>query len=130
MVLNENQRRLRRSKQSERDLGHWLLEHNGPDPNFKHIASSTGRVGQITDLQFDVVSKHYAAENKLVRVPKKLLGWWEQIVRISTKHNKQPLLRIVPSNEGKWPELHIITKERHEYLLDMEERYDRYIEMC
>lgn len=128
--LNENQRRLRRSKQSERDLGHWLLEHNGPDEFYMRIASSTGRVGQITDLQFDVVSKTYAAENKLVKVPKKLLGWWEQIVTIAAKHNKEPLLRIVPSNEGKHPELHIITKERHERLLDMEKLYDKVMEMC
>jgi hypothetical protein len=128
--LNENQRRLRRSKQSERDLGKWLLEHNGEDEFYMKIASSTGRVGQITDLQFDVVSKSYAAENKLVKVPKKLLGWWEQIVEVAAKHNKEPMLRIVPSNEGKHPELHIITKERHERLLDMERRYDDFMEMC
>lgn len=130
MALNENQRRLRRSKQSERDLGHWLLEHNGEDPFFMKIASSTGRVGQITDLQFDVVSKTYAAENKLVKVPKKLLGWWTQIVAVADKHNKVPMLRIVPSNEGKHPEMHIITKERHQELLDMERRYDKFMEVC
>lgn len=120
--MNENQRRLQRSKQSERDLGHYLLNHNGPDPVFKHIASSTGRVGQITDLQFDVVSLDYAAENKLVKVPKKILAWWHQIVQIADKHGKQPLLRIVPSNDGKHPEMHIITAERHAELLDKENR--------
>lgn len=130
MGRSEAQRRLDRSKQSERDLGHWLLEHNGECPDYQKIASSTGRVGHITELQFDVVSKHYAAENKHVKIPKKLLGWWEQIVSIAAKHGKQPLLRLDPSNDGKHPELHIITKERHEYLLDMEERYDRYVEMC
>lgn len=118
--LNENQRRLRRSKQSERDLGHYLLEHNGPCPVYSRIASSTGRVGQITDLQFDVVSLDYAAENKLVKVPKKLLGWWTQIVGIAAKHEKHPLLRIVPSNEGKYPEMHIITADRHAELLNKE----------
>ena len=76
------------------------------------------------DLQFDVVSRTYAGENKLVKVPKKLLGWWEQIVEVAAKHDKQPMLRIVPSNEGKHPELHIITKERHEELLDMEFRLE------
>ena len=130
MPLNESQRRLRRSKESERDLGKWLLSHNGSDPNFKHIASSTGRVGQITDLQFDVISRTYAGENKQVKVPKKLLGWWVQIIEIASRHNKVPLLRIVPSNEGKFQEMHIITRERHEQLLDMEQRYDRYIEVC
>lgn len=121
MPLNENQRRLRKSKQSERDLGHYLLEHNGPDPSFRLISSSTGRVGHITELQFDVVSRTYAAENKNVKVPKKILGWWDQIVRVATDHGKQPLLRIVPSNdEKKYPEFHIISAERHAELLDIE----------
>ena len=124
MPLNDNQRRLRRSKQSERDLGHWLLEHDGRDPHFRHIASSTGRVGQITDLQFDVVSRTYAAENKQVKTPKKLLGWWDQIILVAAKHSKEPMLRIEPTNDGRHQELHIITKERHEALLDMERARD------
>ena len=124
MPLNDNQRRLRRSKESERALGRWLLLHNGPDPVFKHIASSTGRVGQITDLQFDVISKTYAGENKQVKVPKKLLGWWVQINEVAARHNKVPLLRIEPTNEGKFPEMHIITKERHQELLDMEQKHE------
>lgn len=123
MALNENQRRLRKSKQSERDLGHFLLDHNGEDPTFKLISSSTGRVGHITELQFDVVSLDYAAENKNVKVPKKILGWWDQIVTVAKKHSKQPLLRIVPSNDDKkYPEMHIITAERHQELLDTESR--------
>lgn len=123
MPLNENQRRLRKSKQSERDLGHYLLEHNGPDPNFRLISSSTGRVGHITELQFDVVSFDYAAENKNVKVPKKILGWWDQIVRVARDHGKEPLLRIVPSNDDKkYPEFHIISSERHADLLDKEAR--------
>lgn len=122
MPLNENQRRLRRSKQSERDLGHYLLLHNGPDPTFRLISSSTGRVGHITELQFDVVSLDYAAENKNVKMPKKLLGWWDQIVQVAKAHGKQPMLRIVPTNEGKHEEMHIITSERHAELLDIEAR--------
>lgn len=124
MPLNENQRRLRKSKQSERDLGHYLLEHDGPDPDFVLISSSTGRVGHITELQFDVVSRTYAAENKNVKVPKKILGWWDQIVKVAKRHKKEPLLRIVPSNEGKFPEMHIITAERHAELLDSEFRLE------
>ena len=120
MVLSENQRRIRRSKQSERDLGHFLLEHNGPDPVFKRIASSTGRVGHITELQFDVISEDYTAENKKVRVPKTLLGWWDKIVGIAVDYQKQPLLRIEPSNEGRHEEMHIITAERHATLLEIE----------
>jgi hypothetical protein len=124
VVRNENQRRLQRSKQSERDFGKFLLEHDGSDPFWSQVASSTGRVGQITDLQFDVVSRTYAGENKLVKVPKKLLGWWAQIVDVAAKHNKEPLLRIVPSNEGEYEEMHIITKSRHQHLLELEFRLE------
>ena len=119
-MVSENQRRLRRSKQSERDLGHFLLEHNGEDPVWKFISSSTGRVGHITELQFDVISEDYAAENKKVKVPKTLLGWWDKIVAIAEKHGKEPLLRIEPSNEGRHEEMHIISAERHASLLEIE----------
>jgi hypothetical protein len=124
MGRNENQRRLDRSKQSERDLGHWLLQHNGKCPTWGHISSSTGRVGHITDLQFDVVSTTYAAENKQVKVPVKLLRWWDQIISVAGKHGKEPMLRIVPTNEGQHEEIHMITKVRHEALLDMEYRLE------
>lgn len=124
--MNENQLRLRRSKQSERDLGKMLLEANGSDPAYALIHSSTGRVGHITDLQFDVVSKDYAAENKLVKVPKKILSWWIQIGNVARTHGKKPLLRIVPSNEGRHPAMHIISEERHLELLRMEQFYRQY----
>lgn len=123
MVRSESQRRLQRSKQSERDLGHFLLKHNGEDPVFKHIASSTGRVGHITELQFDVISMDYAAENKQVQVPKRLLGWWDKIIDVAAKHTKHPLLRIQPTNDGKHKEMHIITAERHAELLEIEHVY-------
>lgn len=111
---------MRRSKQSERDLGHFLLEHNGEDPVWKFISSSTGRVGHITELQFDVISADYTAENKKVKVPKTLLGWWDKIVAIAEKHSKEPLLRIEPSNDGRHEEMHIISAERHASLLEIE----------
>lgn len=119
-MRSEGQRRLARSKQSERDLGKYLLRLDGPDPSFRHIASSTGRVGQITDMQFDVVSRTYAAENKQVKLNKKLLGWWDKINEVAAKHDKQPMLRIVPTNDGRHQELHIITAERHAELLEAE----------
>ncbi len=126
--MNENQLRLRRSKQSERDLGKLLLEVNGHDPAYAHIHSSTGRVGHITDLQFDVVSLDYAAENKLIKVPKRLLSWWTQIGSVARVHGKKPLLRIVPSNEGKYPAMHIITEDRHVELLRIEQYYRHNIQ--
>lgn len=120
MVLSEAQRRLRKSKESERELGRFLLVYNGQDPLWVNIASSTGRVGQITDLQFDVVSNDYASENKNVRVGKNLLAWWDQICMIAAKHGKYPMLRLDPTNEGKHAEMHIISAERHARLLEIE----------
>lgn len=133
MSVSDAQRRLRRSKQSERDLGHWLLEHDDPDPRFKGIASSTGRVGHITSLQFDVISKKYAAENKQVRLPAKILRWWKQINDVAVDQGKDALLRIEPTNEQlsvpvrlrkKVPSLHIITEDRHAELLAAEKERD------
>lgn len=111
---------MRRSKQSERDLGKFLLLHDGPDPQMSRITSSTGRVGHITELQFDVLSRTYAAENKQVKVPVKFLSWWLKIIAISKEHGKQPLLRIEPTNMRRLPEMHIITAERHAELLQAE----------
>jgi hypothetical protein len=112
MASSEAQKRLRRSKDSEREFGKYLLQHNGPDPVLQKIASSTGRVGHITDLQFDVVSLDYAGENKRVRLPTTLMGWWDKIVQIAAKHGKQPILRIQPSNAGDHEEMHILEIER------------------
>lgn len=130
IVHSDAELRLKRSKQSERDLGHWLLDHDGPDLRFKGIASSTGRVGHITNLQFDVISKTYAAENKQVRVPALLWRWWKKITDVAIDQGKEPLLRIDPTNQDlsvparlrkRIPSLHILTEGRHAELLDAEQ---------
>jgi hypothetical protein len=101
------------------------MEYDGPDPRLKGIASSTGRVGHITQLQFDVASKTYAAENKQVRLPARMFKWWLQILDVARDHDKEALLRIEPTNEPlglrkKVPSLHVITEERHRELLEAE----------
>lgn len=132
MPTSDTQRLLRKAKQSERDLGHWLLKHDGPDPAMRGIASSTGRVGHITALQYDVHSKTYAAENKRVRLSKTLLQWWLQILDVAVDRRKEALLSIEPSNEvlagprgrRKIPRMHIIAEERHAELLAAEQERD------
>lgn len=131
MPLNDIQRRIKRSKQSERDGGHWLLKHDGPDPMWQHVASSAGRVGHITGLQFDMVSNHYTCENKQIKLPVKFLQFWMQIVDISITHGKDALLRIEPTNvlvgpRKKAPIMHVITEERHAELLQKERDYDEW----
>ena len=134
MVQNDIQRRIKRSKQSERDIGHWLELHDGVDPRFQHIASSALRVGHITQMQFDVVSKTYACENKQVKLPAKFVQWWLQIIDVAAANDKEPLLRIEPTNvlvgvfRKKAPEMHIITAERHAELLRAERQYERIMD--
>lgn len=127
MPVSEQKRRLRKSKQTERDSGKWLLEHDGEDPIWRNVSSSTGRVGHITQLQFDVVSRSYAGEVKNIIVPARLFGFWIKILSIATSHAKNPVLIIVPNNEHKQtgfpkkvPAMHIITEDRHAELLSKE----------
>lgn len=141
-MLNDIQRRIKRSKQTERNLGHWLKEHDGEDPHWKFVASSALRVGHVTGLQFDVVSKTYAAECKNVKLPATIMKWWLQINQIATQQGKDALLYIEPTNDvkilgapKKVSPLHIITEERHAELLriareydDLAERYDRVMD--
>ena len=117
---------LRYSKDSERRLGRWLLEHDGPDPRPGFapgggLVTSTGRVGHIHELQYDVPSKSYAAENKNVLLNKTWTEWWLKVIAKAMDAGKQPLLRIEPSNKPvKVPDMHIITAERHAQLLAYE----------
>jgi hypothetical protein len=128
MPLNSIQKIQRRAKQAERDVGHWMLEHDGPDPIWSRVASSTGRTGHITQLQMDVVSLHYATEVKNIKMSAKLLGFWQQIQDIAAKQGKDACLVIQPSNplprrEGmpkRFNTWHVITEERHAELLEAE----------
>ena len=124
-MANEIQRRLRRAKDSERRFAKWLVEHDGPHPRYipgGGIASSTGRVGHVTGLQFDCVSMTYAGENKQQKVWAGLWGFWKQVVDVARREHLEPVLRIEPTNEDKagYPNLHIITEERHAQLLAYE----------
>ena len=127
MPLSDVKRIQRRAKERERDSGKWLLLHDGPDPHWQHVSSSTGRIGHITGLMFDTVSLHYACEVKNVKIPTKLLAAWNQINEIAVKHGKDALLTIYPSNPllklgvpKRVEAMHIITEARHAELLRKE----------
>lgn len=129
-TVEENRRRLRRAKNSERRMGKWFIEHDGPDPVLKPgggIVSQTGRVGHITALQFDILSRSYAGENKNMRVWAGLWNFWVKVVGAGIDFGKEPILRFEPTNEDPTqvrgrpvPNMHIITEERHAYLLRCE----------
>lgn len=132
---NVARRLLRRSRDSERHLGKWLIEHDGPDPSFmpgNGVVTTTGRVGHVSALQYDVHSRSYAAENKNVKLNSQWLKWWIQIFSRAVDQRKDPLLVIDPSNKPntfthngfryRIPKVHMITEERHAYLLNCERR--------
>jgi uncharacterized protein YpiB (UPF0302 family) len=114
-----------------------MLAADGEDPMFKGIASSAGRVGHITALQFDAVSRTYVTENKNRKLPTWLIKAWVQINQRGKDYNKNVLLHIDPPNMPKDAPLNgvnfklgtmaIITQERHEELI-REERILRSIE--
>jgi hypothetical protein len=125
MSLSDVKKIQRRAKGSERDLARFLMEHDGMDPRYADMASSTGRIGHLTGLQFDVASVIYDAENKNQVVPQTLWKAWKQICSIAAGHGKEPLLRLAPSNADKKgiPVMHIITEERHARLLALEKAH-------
>lgn len=131
-MATEAQARLRKSKESERRLGKWLIEHDGIDPKWRPgggLSSSAGRVGHITELQLDCISLTYGAENKQMVVPAVLWGFWRKVVHRAREQGKQPLLRWEPTNEERFvagvriPTLHVISEERHADLLAYERLY-------
>ncbi len=124
VVRSEAQRRILRSKASERALGKFLMEHDGPSTKYPPgggVATTTGRVGHI--FRYDVSSLHYTAENKNIRVGS-LWKIWKQVVDLAKKNGDHPLLRIDPTNEDarKYPNLHVISESRHAELLECEKR--------
>jgi hypothetical protein len=90
-----------RAKRSERSEAKRMTEADGPDPAFKFIASSTGRVGHITALQIDAISRSYVTENKNRVMPTWLIKAWIQINQRAVDFNKSALLHIDPPNMPK-----------------------------
>jgi hypothetical protein len=121
---------LRRSKDVEREFARWLTSEDGFDEKYRNLTSSTGRIGQITGIQADILSVHYLGEAKNEKFPLKWLRYWHKIVQKSTEWRKDPILLILPPNRAevdpKLPALHIITPERHAELLRKEKYYDEH----
>jgi len=126
----EQRRLMRRSKDSERNIARRMLDADGPDPMFKNIASSTGRIGFITGMQIDAVSKSYVTENKNRKLPLWMIIAWVQINQKAIDFNKNALLHIEPPNmpkdipingvKSKLDTMAIITQGRHENLIRAE----------
>lgn len=126
----EAKRLRRRAKDSERDIAKRMLHADGADPNFRNIASSTGRIGHITGMRVDAVSQHYVTENKNRKMPTWLITAWLLINQKGVDFNKNVLLHIDPPNmpkifpsqgsSKKLDTMAIITQTRHEELIQYE----------
>lgn len=126
----EARRLRRRAKDSERDIAKRMLVVDGADPNFRNIASSTGRIGHITGMRIDAISKHYVTENKNRKMPTWLIQAWVLINQRAVDFNKNALLHVDPPNmpktyviqggNRKLDTLAIITQTRHEELIKNE----------
>jgi len=117
----------RRSKRSEREIARRMQDVDGPDPMYKNIASSTGRIGFITGMQVDAVSANYFTENKNRKIPVWLATAWLVINQKAADAGKHALLHVEPPNvpkdflingvRQKLGTLAIITQSRHEDLI-------------
>lgn len=114
------------------------MEHDGPDPRYPPgslLVTSTGRVGHITGLQFDILSKTYAGENKHIKVPANLWKFWKQIVNVAFKQGKEPCIVLEPAMDEKRidglpiPVMHMISEARHAELLRCERELIRLQEL-
>lgn len=117
----------RRAKDSERSIAKRMVVADGPDPAFAKIASSTGRIGHITGLRVDTVSRNYFTEAKNRVLPKWLLDAWLLINQRAGDFDKHALLHLEPPNmpkdykvngvKRKLDTMALITQTRHESLI-------------
>lgn len=79
----------------EQDVGKLLLEIDGECPDFGEMCTSTGRLGQQTNLQVDVMSNQFAVECKARKnIPNWLEEPWSQIQQKADEYNKDEILCI------------------------------------
>lgn len=123
---NSNLKVRRRWKKSERDIARSMVDIDGADPAYKGIASSTGKIGHITSMQADAISKTYVTEAKNRDLPVWIRDAWVQIQQRALDLNKNALLYIDPptrtdfminGTKHKSSALSIITKSRHDELI-------------
>lgn len=127
---DEARRLRRRAKDSERGIAKRMVGADGPDPAFSKIASSTGRVGHISGMRIDGVSRTYVTENKNRKMPTWLIQAWVLINQRGEDFQKNILLHVDPPNmprdylsqgvKKKLDTMAIIRQTRHEELIRKE----------
>jgi hypothetical protein len=104
-----------------------MVAADGPDPAFSKIASSTGRIGHISGIRVDAVSRTYVTENKNRKMPTWLIQAWLLINQKGDEFQKNILLHVDPPNmprdyqsqglKKKLDTMAIICQSRHEELI-------------
>jgi len=129
----EARRLRRRAKDSERNIAKRMVAADGADENYRNIASSSGRVGFITGMRFDAVSKTYIIENKNRKIPTWMSVAWILLTQRGYDLNKNILLHVEPPNiarevlvngmKHKVDTMAIIPQGRHEELIRTEHAF-------
>lgn len=117
----------RRWKTRERDAVRSMTAIDGHDPVYRNVASSTGKVGHITGMQIDGISRNYVIEVKNRTLPIWINKAWIQIQQRAVDFGKHALLHMEPSNiarefpvgglKRKTENMAIVTQSRHESLI-------------
>ena len=130
---NEARRLRRRAKDSERGIAKRMVAVDGPDPAFRNIATSTGRIGHISGIRVDAVSQNYVTENKNRKVPTWMIDAWVLINQRAEDFGKNALLHVEPPNMPrdivingrtiKLDTMAILSQTRHEDLIRTEKAF-------
>lgn len=104
-----------KGRRFEQNIGKFLLEKDGECDTFAPMTSSTGRIGQQTNLQVDVMSDTFAVECKRRNsLPNWLQEAWNQIVERADDNDKIPLLAMRGDREDT---MYVISEEQLEILI-------------
>lgn len=122
---------LRRSKTSEREFARWMVKHDGPDTRMRGLTTSTGRIGHVTGIRADTLSRSFIGENKDMKLSATLARFWKLINEKAAEFGKEPIIHWHPSNSyehkvnGKpLPDLYIIRQDTLGELLRKARVYD------
>jgi len=120
-------------KESERQLGDFILAHDDPHPSFSSAVSSRGRVGHITGLGFDGITKKFVWENKKrEKAPTWLIEPIVQVLEKASANGLDGILSLDIQQELKenklsmkrLPRLFILTDQTLAMLLDLAREID------
>lgn len=127
---SENRRIRQRSKNAERRIAKTMAITDGEDSNYDKVASKHGRIGFITNMRVDAVSRSYVTEAKNRKLPVWLIKAWVLLQQKGRDFDKNILLYLQPPNlpldipygdgKVKGENMHVILESRHQELIKKE----------